>query len=51
MNDLIAWRELGCNLTEDIDDDTEVWFPSDIKGKNWDPFLKMLQTMDSGVNI
>lgn len=51
MNVLIAWRELRCDLTKDLHDETEVWFPSDLRGKNWDPFLKMLQTMDSGLNI
>jgi len=51
MNVLIAWRELGCDLTKDIGDESELWIPARGGSKNWDPFLKMLQTMDSGVNI
>ena len=50
MNILIAWRELHCDLMQDITDDTELLVASETDNKNWDPFLKMLQTMDSGVN-
>lgn len=52
MNVLIAWRELSSNLMKDVSDDTQLWFPSGTtKLEKWDPFLKMLQTMDSPVNI
>ena len=49
---LIAWRELACDLMLDLTDDSELRIPSDdVSNAPRDPFLKMLQDMDSEVNI
>ncbi len=49
---MIAWREVDCDLMQDVTDETELHIrPRDGQAALRDPFLKMLQDMNSGVNI
>lgn len=52
VRNLIAWRMIQCDLMKDLTADSELRLDRPFRKESYiDPFLEMLQTMDSGVNI